>query len=334
MKNLFKFICLAALGYAIYVILFGTPNIKTPAIINIPKGASVGEIANQLKNADLIRSKVGFETLTWLMRASSKLQAGEYKFDSNMSLADIVRVLTQGLGALKEKQFTTIEGWTTKEMGSYLEEREIVSKQDFLAVVGGPIKDTKSKIKDFTFLSDKPAEVGLEGYLFPDTYRVLKNADAEQVVIKMLENFDTKLTQKMRDDIKAQGATIFDIVRMASIVEAEAPKGEDRPIIAGILWKRLDAGMALQIDSSLNYFTGGHNAALRNSELKIDSPYNTYKYRGLPPTPIGNPGLSALNAAIYPTHTAYWYFMSGKDGTTHFAKTLDEHNENIAKYFK
>ena len=152
--------------------------------------------------------------------------------------------------------------------------------------------------------------------------------------MKMLENFDSKLTQQMRADIKAQGKTIFDIVRMASIVEAEVPHEADRPMITGILWKRLDAGMALQVDSALNYVTAGKNRSLTAEELKIDSPYNTYKYRGLPPTPIGNPGLSALRAAIYPTHTAYWYFLSDKDGKTHFAKTLEEHNENKSKYLR
>lgn len=334
MKSLFKFFLVAALGYAIYVILFGTPDISAPKQLEIPKGAGVSEIAAQLKSAEVIRSKFGFQSYVWLKRASSRLQAGEYTFEQNMSLADIVRVLTRGLGAINEKELTFIEGWGVDDIGTYLEQQGIGTKLEFFELVKAQVANVKFLKSQFAFLKDKPDSVGIEGYMFPDTYRVAKDAKQEDVVRKMLQNFDAKLDEKMRTDIAAQGNTIFDIVRLASIVEKEVPHEEDRPIIAGILWKRLDIGMALQVDSTLNYVTGGKNRALTAEELKIDSKYNTYKYRGLPPTPIGNPGLSALRAAIYPTRTAYLYFLSGKDGKTYFAKTLEEHNENKAKYLR
>ena len=334
MKYLFKFALLAALGYGVYVVMFGTPDLKAPATVEVPKGAGVSDIAEKLKGAELIRSKFGFETLVWLMRASSKLQAGEYKFEGDLSLSDIVKVLTRGLGAINEKELTFIEGWGIDDVGTYLEAQGVGTKRDFYTLVGSGARVQGLGISEFEFFKDKPAEVGIEGYMFPDTYRVAKDAKLEDVIQKMLKNFDTKLTAEMRADILAQGNAIFDIVRLASIVEKEVPHEEDRPIIAGILWKRLDIGMALQVDSTLNYVTGGKNRALTSDELKIDSKYNTYKYRGLPPTPIGNPGLSALRAAIYPKRTAYLYFLSGKDGKTYFAKTLDEHNENKARYLK
>lgn len=336
MKSLFRFVLLAALGYAIYVMLFGAPKINAPKQLEIPKGAGVSEIAQKLKEAELIRSKFGFQTFVWIRRASSKLQAGEYTFEPKMSLADIVRILTRGLGAINERELTIIEGWGIDEIGKYLEEQGGGARQDFLALVSNKsqVASNQFPVSDFKFLADKSVGTGLEGYLFPDTYRVFKDAKLEDLARKMLENFDAKLTAEMRADIATQGKTIFDIVRVSSIVEAEVPHEEDRPVIAGILWKRLDAGMALQVDSTLNYVTGGKNRALTAEELKIDSPYNMYKYRGLPPTPIGNPGLSALRAAIYPRHSAYWYFLSGKDGKTYFAKTLDEHNENKAKYLR
>lgn len=334
MKSLFKFALLAALGYGIYIILFGTPDLKTPAAVEIPKGAGVSEIADKLKSANLIRSKFGFETLVWLMRASSKLQAGEYKFESSVGISDIVRMLAQGLGAINERQLTIVEGWGRDDIGGYLEQQGISTRREFYQLTSPQISNAKFLISNFDFLKDKPSSAGLEGYLFPDTYRVHKDAKVEEVAQKMLENFGTKLTPEMRKDIADQGKTIFDIVRLASIVEREVPYEDDRPIIAGILWKRLDAGMALQVDSTLNYITGGKNAALTVGELKIDSRYNTYKYRGLPPTPIGNPGLSALRAAINSKSTAYWFFLSGRDGKTHFAKTLDEHNENKVRYLR
>lgn len=338
MNSLFKFVLIAALGYGIYVILFGTPDLKAPATVEIPKGARVSDIAEKLKSADLIRSETGFKALVWAMRASSKLQAGEYKFDAkDLSLADIVRVLTRGLGAINERELTIVEGWGIDDIGKYLEEKDIGTRREFFEVVGKECKMQNEKCKmlsEFGFLKDKPASVGLEGYLFPDTYRVQKDAKAEAVVRVMLENFDAKLTPEMRKDITADGKSIFDIVRMASIIEAEVPHEEDRATISGILWKRLDINMALQVDSTLNYAIGGKHASLTSAQLKINSPYNTYKYRGLPPGPIGNPGLSAIRAAIYPRHTAYLYFLSGKDGKTHFAKTLDEHNENKVKYLQ
>lgn len=318
-------------GYFIYTLAFGVPEIENPTRIEIPKGAGVGEIAAKLKDAEIIRSTTGFKTLVWLKGASSKLQAGDYTFADAHSLSDIVRVLTQGLGALNEKQFTIPEGWGAKEIADYFQKRNIVDGEEFIRVIS---PNSQFLISNFQFLNDRPTSAGLEGYLFPDTYRILKDASIEDAVVKMLENFDKKLTPEMRRDIAGQGKTIFDIVRMASIVEREVPHAEDRPVIAGILWKRLDAGMALQVDSTLNYATGGKNAALTREELAIDSLYNTYKYRGLPPTPIGNPGLSALRAAIYPRHSAYWYFLSGKDSKTYFAKTLDEHNENKVQYLK
>ncbi len=331
MKSLFKLVITIGLAYFIYTLLFTVPEVNTPRTLEIPKGVGVGAIAEKLKDAGLIRSKFGFETLVWLKRAGSKLQAGEYTFSDVDSLADIVRVLTQGLGALNEKQFTIPEGWSIKDIAAYFDEREIISGKEFSSLVGA---EGEFSAASFPFLADRPSRVGLEGYLFPDTYRVFKDVQTQNIVQKMLENFDTKLTSEMRAAIGAQGKTVFDIVRMASIVEREVPHEEDRPVIAGILWKRLDAGMALQVDSTLNYATGGKNAALTVQELAIDSPYNTYKYRGLPPTPIGNPGLSALRAAIYPQHSAYWFFLSGTDGKTHFAKTLDEHNENKARYLR
>ncbi|KKU12449.1 MAG: Aminodeoxychorismate lyase [Parcubacteria group bacterium GW2011_GWC2_45_7] len=334
MKSLFRFLLLIGVGYVIYIILFGTPQISEPRRMEIPRGAGVKEIAETLKEANLIRSRFGFETLVWLRRAGSRLQAGEYTFQPSMSLTDIVRMLTRGLGAVNERELTIVEGWTAQEVADYLEAQGFARKQEFMSIAGSSSTRQRLDITGFGFLRDKPDGVGLEGYLFPDTYRVFRDANTEAIARRMLENFSSKLTAEMQADITSQGKTIFDIVRMASIVEAEVPHEEDRPIISGILWKRLDAGMALQVDSTLNYAIDGRNSALTSQQLQIDSPYNTYKYRGLPPTPIGNPGLSAIRAAIYPRHTAYWYFLSGKDGTTYFAKTLDEHNINKAKYLR
>lgn len=332
MKKIIGLIFTALIGYGIYFCLFSTPpQPQETKNVVIEKGESVKEIASLLKTTGYIRSVFGFEAYIWLNRLSGQLQAGDYKLPANLSLSQIADYLTHGLGAVSENSFTIIEGWSDKEIADYLAKEGIADKNEFLKTVS---QDTQFSSLDFVFLKDKPRSAGLEGYLFPDTYRIYKNASAQDITRKMLENFDAKLTAEMRKGIELRGRTIFDIVRMASIIEAEVPKAGDRAIISGILWKRLEAGMLLQCDSTLNYATGGKNRALTSDELKNNSPYNSYKYPGLPPTPIGNPGAEAIKAAIYPQDSPYWFFLSTKDGQTIFSATLDEHNAAKAKYLK
>jgi UPF0755 protein len=148
----------------------------------------------------------------------------------------------------------------------------------------------------------------------------------------MLDNFDKKLTQDLRDEIARQKKTIFEIVTMASILEKEVQTDEDRAMVADIFWRRLKAGMPLQADSTINYITGKSDSRANLTDIQIDSPYNTYKYPGLPVGPIGNPGLSAIKAAIYPKANGYWYFLTTDDGKVIYAKSFDEHKANKAKY--
>jgi UPF0755 protein len=227
---------------------------------------------------------------------------------------------------LEEVRITIPEGWDRSDIGKYLEGKGIGALDQFLA------STKKDFVQNFAVLADKPQKASLEGYLFPDTYRLYKGATVDDVVLKMLANFSSKLTNEEQKAIKASGRSVFEIVTMASIVEKEVPHASDRPIVAGIFWKRLKEGMPLQADSTLNYVTGNKSASLSSEELKIDSPYNTYTNKGLPPTPIGNPGEVALRAAIYPKSSPYWYFLSAPDGSTIFSKTFEEHVAAKRKY--
>ena len=161
----------------------------------------------------------------------------------------------------------------------------------------------------------------MEGYLFPDTYLFLPGAETEQIIGTMRDNFKKKA-----------GDIAQDIVIMASLIEKEVPASDDRRIVSGILWKRLEIGMPLQVDAVFPYITGKREVLL--DDLKINSPYNTYLYKGLPPGPIANPGLDAIEAARNPKETPYLYYISGKDGKTHFAKTYEEHLKNKEKYLR
>ncbi len=173
-----------------------------------------------------------------------------------------------------------------------------------------------------------------EGYLFPDTYRLYKKTTPDEIIKKMKENFERKIAPEVRSEIARQKKTLSDVVIMASIVEKEARTSEDKKIIAGILWKRQKEGIGLQVDATLTYLLGKTSAELTESDLRIDSPYNTYKYRGLPKGPISNPGLETILATVYPTLSPYYYYLSDSNGSMHYARTFEEHKKNKYKYIE
>ncbi len=249
-----------------------------------------------------------------------------------------------------EETIKILEGWTVEDVDNYLLSFGKWSREDLDKVIGISKLDYRTlKNSDrpmdfsdkFSFLQDKPDYYSLEGFLFPDTYRVYADASTTDIVYKMLSNFDNKLTPQMRSDIAAQGKTIYEIVIMASLIEKEAlinyadSENRDARIVSDIFWGRLKTGQALQSDATLSYLLNDSNPTHSGSDLELDSPYNSYKYKGLPPTPICNPGLRALEAAIYPLKTDYNYFLTSRDGKNiYYAKTYEEHLNNKYKYLK
>lgn len=254
----------------------------------------------------------------------------------------------------KEKatvKLTFIEGWTLRDYQDYLIEKGLLKKDDseFKNLVGEVAFDPSILIKDYRlkvealpveqiinqrkFLQDLPLE-SLEGYLFPDTYIFNKNYPLESLVNMMLDNFEKKIKPEMQQEIKRQGKSLPEIIIVASLVEAEAREKEDRRMVADIIWRRFFNAMPLQLDSTVNYVTGNNKAAISLKEQDIQSPFNTYRNKGLPIGPINNPGLESIEATIYPLANNYWYFLSGTDGKMHYAKNLEEHNLNKIKYLK
>ncbi len=249
-----------------------------------------------------------------------------------------------------EDTIQILEGWTDSDIARYFEGEGKWPSEKFLEAAGLPRVDYRYNQKapalkdwseEFSFLSDKPKYYGLEGYLFPDTYRIYASSTVTDVIEKMLDNFDKKLTDKMRADIRKQGKSIYEIVTMASIIEKEAPidyqkdDNHDARIISGIFWNRLKIGQGLQSDATLSYIFGDNDPTHSGRDLEVDSPYNTYKYRGLPPGPICNPGILAIEAAIYPIQTDYYYFLTplGKDQVV-YAHTYEEHLKNKYQYLR
>ncbi|MFA4834117.1 MAG: endolytic transglycosylase MltG [Patescibacteria group bacterium] len=310
----------------------------------VSSGESVKQIGKNLAEAGLIKSEFYFKTYIRNNDLGAKLQAGEYLLNPSLSIKKIVEILTGGQAQSKERNIKIIEGWNIREISQYFEREGMFQSEELLELIGFPQVDyrnnkempgPKNYAASFDFLKDKPAYYSLEGYLFPDTYRIFKDATLDDIVLKMLNNFDKKLTPEMRADIKKQGKTIYEIVAMASIIEREVRSEDDMKIVSGIFWDRIKNKQALESCATLAYILGVNKPQYTTEDTKIDSPYNTYQNRGLPPGPISNPGLKAIRAAIYPEYTDYNYFLSRPDtGETVFSRTYEEHVGNKAKYLR
>jgi len=316
----------------------GKPVAQEPSnvlyVIQVGSGAKT--IAEGLKKAGLIRSPNYFLFTVWSRGDQDAFKAGTYDLTPSMSTREIEALLAKGKPVSNEVSVTILEGWTLDDIADYLQEKGIASQDEFYAEAGESAK-AASGLPDwnasYPALASRPANASLEGYLFPDTYRIYADGGAKALVRRMLDNFETKLTAEQRAAIKAQGRTIHEIVTMASVIEREVRSDEDRAIVSGIFWKRVDAGRGLEADSTVNYITGHSKPSVSYEDTRIDHPWNTYKYRGLPPGPIGNPSLSAIEAAIHPKENPYWYFLTDPQGKVYYARTLDEHNAN-RKYLR
>ncbi len=284
-------------------------TVATEMVFNIKKGEGVKEIALHLEREGLIRNKTVFEYYIFFKDWGGNLQAGEYLLSPTLNIPQITKILVGGEALSNEIQITIPEGFTLAQIDARL------------ANVG--------LIKEGV-LKNRPH---LEGYLFPDTYRFNKDMTLDEITAKMRNNFDDKLNQeRLRQEIQRQGKTIPEVITMASIVQNEAVSDKEMPILAGVFYNRLELDMLLQSDATVNYITKENRRQATLEDIKIDSPYNTYIYFGLPPGPISNPGLSAIKAALFPEETDYLYFLHPLDSEAIFSKTLEEHNGNKDEY--
>ncbi len=308
----------------------------------IKNGDTAGEIISNLKTAKLVRNALLMKIYLRAKKAEDKLQAGIYILDSNMTIPEIVQILSQGRVKASGVRLTVIEGQNVRGIAQRLENLGLMQAEQFTEAAGlpGVPNNQLPDYSHFEFLKSKPQGASLEGFLFPDSYLVKEDSDAESVVRKMLENFGHRAPSELT----------YDQLILASIVEREVGRNfktgtklsdeqlktlqEERRIVAGIFTNRLKANIGLESDATLQYVTGSSSSRATIEETKIDSPYNTYKYRGLPPTPIGNPSLDSMEAALSPADTEYLFFLTEGDGTAHYAKTLEEHVQNRAKYLE
>ncbi len=300
-------------------------------IITIEEGESAGDIGQKLKEAGIIQSERLFVVLTALMGVGNDLESGEYEFGLGETALSTVRRISQGRTAAFG--VTIPEGLRLEEIAQLLEEENIVSAGEFLSALQGPF--------EASFLTALPDGASLEGFLFPATYNLPLDVDAPQVVQRLLSAFDQRYQESIEAPLATSGLTLLQAVTLASIIEREAVVAEDRSTIAAVFLNRLDLGIALQADPTVQYAVASDPASVQQfgwwkleltvADLALESPYNTYVVPGLPPSPIANPGLDSLLAAVQPATTDALYFVACQDGSGRhmFAETLDQHVDNI-----
>ncbi len=296
------------------------PNDSEKIIFEIEKGSSAKIIASNLEDEDLIVSDTSFVRAVKEEDLAGSLRYGRFLLSPSMTTREIITVLTTaGTG---EMAITVIEGWTVDEIDEKLADLGLITAGDLR-------KCTFNCTFDYDFLN---GAFGLEGFLFPDTYFIdSATFSAESFIDQMLNNFNNKLTDEMRDQIKENGRTIFETVIVASMIEKEVRTTNDIPIVGGIIWKRLDNNWTLGIDATLLYID--EDGALTVEDLTAQSPYNTRINTGLTPTAISNPGLASLEGAVYSEDSDYWFYLTTLDtGEVIYAKTNEEHEVNKNEY--
>jgi UPF0755 protein len=302
----------------------------------VREGESVNTIAQNLKKEGLINNALFFQIYIFGSGNRPNLQAGHYLLNSIMTPYEISQKIINGETI---KNIITIpEGWNLRNIAWYFENNGFFQAEELFELVGFPALKIDNELPkpqkyDFNFLKSKPDHVNLEGFIFPDTYELEKDFTLEEFIEKSLVNFNKKVFNKLEGEIENSQYNTFEIITLASLIEKEVYDFQDKQIVAGILWKRFESKMPLQVDATILYVTGKKNEILK-SDKNIDSPYNTYKYRGLPLGPICNPGFESIKAALNPKETDYWYYLSTPEGETIFSRTLEEHNIAKNKHLK
>jgi UPF0755 protein len=291
--------------------------------VEIPPGTPTAAIGRRLVDAGVVRDTLVFRAALWWTGESRNLKAGEYRFNEPLGPIDVIARLTRG--DVYTVRITFPEGLTIQEMARLYESRGFGNARDFLAAA-----EDESLVADLD-----PRATDLEGYLFPETYTMARNTPAARLIALMVDRFRAVFTDEQRREAEAEGLDVREVVTLASLIEKETGTADERAMVAAVYRNRLNIRMPLQADPTIVYAlqkAGSYNGNIRREDLAIDSPYNTYRYPGLPPGPIASPGKASLDAVLSPADVRYLYFVSRNDGTHVFASTLTEHNLNVRRF--
>ena len=335
MKTLFRIfnvllilllICILTGAVLNFLQIFSSGPKGRTVTVHIEEGSNTADIAELLARKGVIKSSTVFRFLAGHTKAGSNLKAGDYTLNEGMSMMEILEELQKGR---VEASFLTIpEGYTLRQIGGVFEEKGIATKDEFMALVEKGVPE-EIDFKYSHFLEDR----SLEGFLFPDTYGYSGETSGLEMVNLMLKRFEEVVPENFEIMAKNQGLSPYEAIILASMVEREAKIKEERPVIASVYYNRIDEGMLLQCDATIQYLFDTQKELLTYEDLEIDSPYNTYIYEGLPPAPIANPGLSSIEAALNPASTDYLYYVvTGVDGAHKFSKTYEDHLRAVEEY--
>ena len=291
--------------------------------VEIPPGAGPAAIGRRLKDAGIVRDEVSFRVALWRSGQARRLQAGEYRFDRPMNAREVIDKIVRGDVFMRPITFP--EGLTLRQMSQIYERDGLGRAVDFVRAA-----QNAALIRELD-----AAAPDLEGYLFPNTYSLPRKSTADELVGRMVTAFRDALTPEIVQQAAGRGLSVRQLVTLASLVEKETARAEERPIVAAVYSNRLRIGMGMQCDPTVIYAlerAGRYSGNLTREDLRFDSPYNTYRYAGLPPGPIASPGRASLEAAANPADVPYIYFVSRNDGSHVFSTTLDEHNRNVFEY--
>jgi UPF0755 protein len=308
---LYVILIFLVMGAVTVWVAFSSPqSFESGTVFSVVPGSSVQLVAGNLKTENIIRSSKLFQMILIMQSLEGSVVAGDYLFDNPVPLLHVVERITLGDFGMPQQSITIPEGYTVSQIGELVEEKGIGTQKEFITLAQQ-----------------------YEGYLFPDTYRIHANMKIPELIERMRNQFNRKI-EPLLSDIHDSDKTLDDIVIMASLIEREAITDAERPVVSGILWNRIRIGMPLQVDAPFLVYLGKTSSQLTLDDLRRPAPYNTYVNRGLPPTPIANPGLASLRAALYPEETSYLFYLHGKNGKIHYGRTHNDHIRNRNLYLR
>ena len=311
---------------------FSSPNVKGQVNFNIENGSSLTQIASVLEDNEVIKSADSFKIYCKLFSDSSQFKAGQYIVERPLGLKEITDILIKGQNNANGIKVTIPEGYVITQVATLMENKKLGDKDEFL-------KLAKTGEFDYEFLqfeADPSIKYKLEGFMYPDTYFFEEDATSEEIIKILLDTFENRVWSKLKSAADQSDLEYNELLTLASIVEKEAVKDEERAKIAGVFLNRIKIDMSLQSCATVQYALNREkfSTTVTFEETRLESPYNTYKYPGLPPGPICNPGIKSIEAVIKPDSNKYLFFVAKGDGSHYFSLTYDEHLEAIQKYQK
>jgi UPF0755 protein len=314
--------CLAALGLAWFAYRASAPPglEHGPIVVEVPAHVGVLEIGHRLESSGVLRSRIVFVALSVVRGTARRLKAGEYEVPPRATALDVLQLLESG--RVRQHAVLHPEGATVEELARVLADERLATAAEVLRVARDP-----------AFLRDQGIDApSVEGYLFPDTYQFVRGMKPEEILGRMVQRLRAKLPPDTEARARARGVTVHQLLTLASIVEREAVVADERRIISGVFWNRLQRDMPLQADPTVQYAMGKGRRALTRADLETDHPFNTYRRSGLPPGPIASAGLPAIEAALDPAAVPYLYFVKLDERRHHFSTTMAEHNAAVTRY--